>query len=106
VPSPLSDIILVGQDGLVNVLGVILGVATASSDQRLVIAAGLAAAFAESISMGAVAYTSTLADRDHHLTQIERQKREIRDMPEVERAEIEVISRRWGMVSPRFCLRL
>jgi VIT1/CCC1 family predicted Fe2+/Mn2+ transporter len=94
--ASLSDIILGGQDGLVNVLGVILGVAAASSDIRLVIAAGLAAAFAESISMGAVAYTSTLADRDHYLSQIEREKREIRDMPDVERAEIEVIFRRWG----------
>src|SRR5512143_2710522 len=94
--SALSDIILGGQDGLVNVLGVILGVAAASSDQRLVIAAGLAAAFAASISMGAGAYTATLGDRDHYLSQIEREKREIRDMPEVERTEIEVIFRRWG----------
>ena len=94
--ASLSDIILGGQDGLVNVLGVILGVAAASSDQRLVIAAGLAAAFAESISMGAVAYTSTLADRDHYLSQIKREQREIHDMPEVERAEIEVIFRSWG----------
>lgn len=94
--ASLSDIILGGQDGLVNVLGVILGVAAASGDQRLVLAAGLAAAFAESISMGAVAYTSTLADRDHYLSQIEREKREIRDMPEVERAEIEMIFRKWG----------
>lgn len=94
--ASLSDIILGGQDGLVNVLGVILGVAAASSDQRLVIAAGLAAAFAESISMGAVAYTTTLADRDHYLSQIEREKREIRDMPQVEQAEIEMIFRGWG----------
>jgi len=94
--ASLSDIILGGQDGLVNVLGVILGVAAASGDQRLVVAAGLAAAFAESISMGAVAYTSTMADRDHYLSQIEREKREIHDMPEVERAEIEVIFRKWG----------
>ena len=95
--ASLSDIILGGQDGLVNVLGVILGVAAASSDQRLVMAAGLAAAFAESISMGAVAYTSTLADRDHYLSQIEREKREIHDMPEVERAEIEVIFPQLGV---------
>lgn len=92
----LSDIILGGQDGLVNVLGVILGVAAASSDQRIVIAAGLAATFAESISMGAVAYTTTLADRDHYLSQIERERREIRDMPDVERAEIALIFRGWG----------
>src|SRR5512141_1611532 len=80
--ASLSDIILGGQDGLVNVLGVILGVAAASGDQRLVVAAGLAAAVAEWLSVGAVAYPSALADRDHCLSQIEREKREIRDMPE------------------------
>lgn len=57
----LRDIILGGQDGLVNVLGVTLGVAAASGDRRLILAAGLAAAFAESFSMAAVAYTSSLA---------------------------------------------
>ena len=35
--SGLSDIILGGQDGLVNVLGVILGVAAATSDPRIVL---------------------------------------------------------------------
>src|SRR5512147_261755 len=58
----LSDVILGGQDGLVNVLGVILGVAAATSDSRIVMVAGLAATFAESVSMGAVAFTSTIAD--------------------------------------------
>jgi VIT1/CCC1 family predicted Fe2+/Mn2+ transporter len=94
--TSLSDIILGGQDGLVNVLGVILGVAAASNDPRIVIAAGLAATFAESISMGAVAYTSTLADRDFYLSEIEREKREIREMPEMERQEIEDIFAKWG----------
>jgi predicted membrane protein (TIGR00267 family) len=94
--TSLSDIILGGQDGLVNVLGVVLGVAAASSDTRLVVVAGLAAAFAESISMGAVAYTTTLADRDFYLSEIEREKREIRDTPNLERKEIEDIFANWG----------
>ncbi|HEY4688016.1 MAG TPA: VIT1/CCC1 transporter family protein [Anaerolineae bacterium] len=93
----LSDVILGGQDGLVNVLGVVLGVAAASSDLRIVIAGGLAATFAESISMGAVAYTSTLADRDFYLSEIEREKRHIRDQPEAERQEIEAIFAGWGL---------
>ncbi len=94
--TSLSDIILGGQDGLVNVLGVVLGVAAASNDPRIVIAGGLAATFAESISMGAVAYTSTLADRDFYLSEIEREKREIRDTPDLERQEIEDIFANWG----------
>jgi len=54
-PGLLSDFILGSQDGIVNVLGVILGVAIASQDFRIILAGGLAATFAESISMGAVA---------------------------------------------------
>src|SRR5574342_1046426 len=84
----LSDVILGGQDGLVNVLGVILGVAAATSDSRIVIAAGLAATFAESISMGAVAYTSKLAEHDHYRSEVERERREIREMPEAEAQEV------------------
>ena len=93
----LSDVILGGQDGLVNVLGVILGVAAATPDPNVVLAGGLAATFAESISMGAVAYTSTLADRDFYLAELEREKREIRELPDVEREEIRVVYREYGL---------
>lgn len=94
--SRLSDIILGGQDGLVNVLGVILGVAAATSDARIVIAAGLAATFAESISMGAVAYTSTLANDDLYLSEREREYRHIHLAPDVEIEEIRDIYRKKG----------
>ena len=94
--SRLSDIILGGQDGLVNVLGVILGVAAATSDTRIVIAAGLAATFAESISMGAVAYTSTLADDDLYASEREREYRHIHLAPDVEIEEIRDIYRKKG----------
>lgn len=94
--SRLADVILGGQDGLVNVLGVILGVAAATQDARIVIAAGLAATFAESISMGAVAYTSTLADDDLYLSEREREYRHIHLAPDVEIEEIRDIYRRKG----------
>jgi VIT1/CCC1 family predicted Fe2+/Mn2+ transporter len=81
---------------LVNTLGVILGVAAASSDPSIVIAAGFAATFAESISMGAVAYTSTLADHDHYRAEVERERREIREMPEAEQAEVRAVFANWG----------
>src|SRR5512134_3619712 len=86
--SALSDIILGGQDGLVNVLGVVLGVAAATSDPHIVLVAGLAATFAESVSMGAVAYTSTMADADFYESEREREHRHIREMPHLERDEI------------------
>ncbi len=96
VSAELADIILGGQDGLVNTLGVILGVAAASNDPRIIIAGGLAATFAESISMGAVAYTSTLAEHDHYRSELERERREIREMPQAEEQEVRDVFKSWG----------
>jgi VIT1/CCC1 family predicted Fe2+/Mn2+ transporter len=86
--SWLRDVILGGQDGLVNVLGIVLGLSAASASTRLLIAAGLAATFSESVSMGAVAYTSFLAERDYYLSELERERREIDEYTDVERDEI------------------
>lgn len=89
--SRLSDVILGGQDGLVNVLGVILGVAAATNDPRIVLAAGMAAAFAESVSMGAVAYTSTQADHALYESEKAREHRHVHLVPAIERDEIRKI---------------
>lgn len=89
--SKLRDFILGWQDGMVNVLGLILGVASATQSVRLIMISGLAAAFAEAISMAAVAYTSTKAELDFYNSELEKERREIRQMPEAERQEIREI---------------
>ena len=86
--SGLSDFILGAQDGLVNVLGVVLGIAAATNDVRVVLVAGLATTFAESISMGAVAFTTTLADADLYQSEREREYRHIKQAPNLEIKEI------------------
>src|SRR2546430_15450001 len=60
----LRDVILGGQDGVVNVLGLVLGVAAATAQRRIIVAAGLAATFTESIPMGGVMYFFFLVERD------------------------------------------
>ena len=75
--NSLANIILGGQDGLVNVLGIVLGVAAATNDPKIVVVAGLSATFAESISMGAVAFTSMLAETAHYESEKEREARHI-----------------------------
>ena len=94
--SSLADVILGGQDGLVNVLGIVLGIAAATSNPRIVLVAGLAATFAESISMAAVAYTSSLAETAHYESEREREYRHLRMVPAVEREEIREIYRQKG----------
>jgi vacuolar iron transporter family protein len=92
----LSDFILGAQDGLVNVLGVVLGIAAATNDARIVLVAGLATTFAESISMGAVAYTTTLADADLYQSEREREYRHVREAPNLEIKEVRDIYEKKG----------
>ena len=91
VGTRLHDVILGGQDGIVNILGLVLGVAAASGQSRIIIAAALSTTFAESLSMAAVAYTSTLAARDVYRGQVEREEDHIRRFSDIEREEIRQI---------------
>src|SRR5437660_6796647 len=87
----LRDVILGGQDGLVNILGIILGVIAGGGSNTVLLAAGFAAAITESISMGAVGYTSTVSQRDYYEAERARESAEINAVPEVERQEIREI---------------
>jgi vacuolar iron transporter family protein len=84
----LRDVILGGQDGLVNILGIILGVIAGGGSKTVLLAAGFAAAITESISMGAVGYTSAIAERDYYQAEQKRELAEIEATPEAERQEI------------------
>lgn len=63
--SFLSDFILGSQDGLVNVLGILLGISAATGDVRIIFVGALAALGAESISMEAVAFHRTRGSAEY-----------------------------------------
>ena len=84
----LRDVILGGQDGLVNILGIILGVIAGGGSRPVLLAAGFAAAITESISMGAVGYTSMISQRDYYQVEQAREAAEIDTAPAAERQEI------------------
>ena len=89
--NSLRDVILGGQDGLVNMLGIALGVVAAGGSTHVLVVTGLAAAITESISMGAVAYTSFGSDRDFYFAERAREQNEIEAQPNDEREEIREI---------------
>jgi predicted membrane protein (TIGR00267 family) len=101
-PTLLSDFILGSQDGLVNVLGILLGLVAASLQPgshvttEIILVAGLSALGAESIAMAAVAYTSTYSRLRLYGSERERELREMREVPELEREEVRTILRGWG----------
>ena len=92
----LSDVVLGAQDGLVNTLGVVLGVAAASADAHVVFASGIAAGIAEALSMAAVGYTTAVARGDLFRSEREREYRHILIAPEIERDEVRALYARKG----------
>jgi len=94
--SSIRDTILGFQDGVVNTLGLVLGVASAVQNTKIVLISGLVTTFAESISMAAVAYTSTKAAHEFYESQLEREKKEIQDIPQIETEEIREIYHKKG----------
>src|SRR5690348_11036094 len=89
--NSLRDVILGGQDGLVNMLGIALGVVAGGGSSHILVVTGIAAAITESISMGAVAYTSFGSDRDFYLAEKNREQNDVSSRPEEEREEIREI---------------
>lgn len=92
----LRDLILGGQDGLVNVLGIVLAVAEATNSRSMILISGLAATFAESISMAAVAYTSSKASKEYYAKQLAEEYREVEEVPQEEREEVRAIYQKRG----------
>jgi VIT family len=68
-------------DGLVNILGIILGVIAGGGSTTVLLATGFAAGITESISMGAVGHTSSLSQRDYYQAEQAREAAEIATMP-------------------------
>ena len=92
----IGEVILGFQDGLVNVLGVVLGVAVATNNILIILVAGFATTFAETISMGAVAYTSKKAERDYYESERALEEKEVEETPEEEIKEIRGIYAKKG----------
>jgi VIT1/CCC1 family predicted Fe2+/Mn2+ transporter len=72
----------------VNILGIILGVIAGGGSDTVLLVTGFAAAITESISMGAVGYTSSVSERDYYEAEKAREVSEITTVPEAERQEI------------------
>jgi vacuolar iron transporter family protein len=92
----LRDATFGANDGLVSVLTLIAGVAGAATDPSTVLLAGIAGVVAGAISMGVGAYVSAKAYRSFYRAEMRKEIEEMREKPEVERAEIREIYRERG----------
>jgi len=86
--SNIREIIFGAEDGFVSTLGLVLGMAGATNDSRVVIIAGAVYVVAEAFSMAAGTYLSSKAEKEFYLSQLHMERREIKELPDVERAEV------------------
>lgn len=84
-------------DGLVSNTALVVGFAGASTGNSTVLFAGLAGLLAGAFSMAAGEYVSVASQRDLFQREIELEAAELRDKPEEEQKELELIYRAKGL---------
>ena len=80
--------ILGANDGILSTASIIIGVAAASSTREPIVLAGVAGLVAGALSMAAGEYVSVSSQTDIETSDLEREKRELKEMPEAELKEL------------------
>lgn len=92
----IREVVFGMNDGLITTIGFLAGVSLTMPDPDLVMLAVVAEVFAGTVSMGVGAYLSTKSQREFYQREIDRERREIEEMPEHEANEIREIYRARG----------
>ena len=86
--NALRAAVLGANDGIASTAGVVLGVAGATTDHQAIMVAGVAALVAGAVSMALGEYVSVSSQRDSERALVEKERRELADMPDEEFAEL------------------
>ncbi|MDI3328345.1 MAG: VIT1/CCC1 transporter family protein [Alicyclobacillaceae bacterium] len=96
-PDVIRDIVIGMADGLTVPFALAAGLSGTVSTTVLVVTAGLAEIAAGSIAMGLGGYLAAKTEREHYLSELERERREVVELPHREREEVRDILMQWGM---------
>ncbi|MFG2054439.1 VIT family protein [Micromonospora sp. NPDC048930] len=89
--------VLGANDGIVSVAGIVVGVAGATPARGPIFTAGLAGLVAGAVSMALGEYVSVSSQRDSERALLDKERAELRDMPQVELAELAAIYEAKGL---------
>jgi vacuolar iron transporter family protein len=92
----IRDVVFGFNDGLVTGIGFVVGVTSSLVSSSLILLTGLAMAVAASFSMAIGAYLSTKSQNEFFQREIQRERREIEELPEKERQEVDEILTEMG----------
>lgn len=93
----LRAAVLGANDGILSTASIAIGVATASSTREPVILAAMAGLVAGALSMSAGEYVSVSSQTDVEKADIERERRELTEMPELELQRLAEIYEQRGL---------
>lgn len=89
--------VLGANDGIVSTAGLVVGVAAATASRTAILTAGVAGLVAGALSMAAGEYVSVSTQRDTERALLEKERRELVEMPEEELDELTEIYRGKGL---------
>jgi predicted membrane protein (TIGR00267 family) len=87
----IREIVFGYNDGSVSTLALLSGVTGGALTRELILVAGFSAVVAGGISMAVGNYISSKSEMEYHESEIDREEREIEEIPEIEREEIRQI---------------
>jgi VIT1/CCC1 family predicted Fe2+/Mn2+ transporter len=93
----VRDVVIGMSDGLTVPFALAAGLSGTVSQTGIVVIAGLAEIAAGSIAMGLGGYLAARTDRDHYVSEREREIRETVELPDKEREEVAEVFRGFGM---------
>ncbi|NYG06274.1 VIT1/CCC1 family predicted Fe2+/Mn2+ transporter [Phycicoccus badiiscoriae] len=89
--------VLGANDGIVSTAGIVIGVAAATAQRSSIATAGIAGLAAGAMSMATGEYVSVSTQRDTEQALLDKERGELRDMPEEELEELTEIYRDKGL---------
>jgi VIT1/CCC1 family predicted Fe2+/Mn2+ transporter len=97
--NALRAAVLGANDGLCSNLALVMGVAGASPDHRIILLTGVAGLLAGACSMALGEWVSVASAREHAEREMRIEQRELKENPEEEREELELIYEAKGLSS-------
>jgi len=97
--------ILGANDGILSTASIIIGVAAASTTREPIVLAGVAGLVAGALSMAAGEYVSVSSQTDIETSDLDRERKELIEMPEEELQELAMIYQERGL-SPELALQV
>src|SRR5713101_738805 len=93
----VRDLVIGVSDGLTVPFALAAGLSGAVQNTRLIVIGGLAEIAAGSIAMGLGGYLAARGDAEHYEQEKEREYREIKEIPEEEKAEVSRVFQDYGL---------